>query len=192
MTATNIPATQTTVAIWDGFYSPQPPLGTYFFLSQLAPDGKIYINCGNSTLDIHVINSPDSLGLACNICQHCIHLPALNAFTIPNYPNYFLGPEIGTLCDSLNIGIDESDFKNIQVQIFPNPVINHEMTITYLISHMPIDLTIINLLGEQVAHFILPPWTRSQTIRLPELSPGVYLGRLQNSSVKGNIKFLVE
>ncbi|MCX6292657.1 MAG: hypothetical protein NT126_12995, partial [Bacteroidetes bacterium] len=97
----NIPATQTTVAVYDGFYSPQPPLATVFFLSQLAPDGKIYINCGNGTLDIHVINYPDSLGLSCNLCQHCIHLPTFNAFTIPNHPNYFLGAETGSLCDTV-------------------------------------------------------------------------------------------
>ncbi|MCX6292390.1 MAG: hypothetical protein NT126_11600, partial [Bacteroidetes bacterium] len=101
VTSTNVASTKTTVAIYDGYYSPQPPLATVFYLSQLAPDGKIYINCGNSTIDMHVINYPDSLGLSCNLCQHCIHLPTFNAFTIPNHPNYFLGAETGSLCDTV-------------------------------------------------------------------------------------------
>ncbi|MBL0072858.1 MAG: hypothetical protein IPP34_14065 [Bacteroidetes bacterium] len=63
VTATNIPSSQTTVAVWDGFYSPNPPLATLFNILQLAPDGKIYIGTGNSTLHLHVINQPDSAGI---------------------------------------------------------------------------------------------------------------------------------
>ncbi len=43
----NIDSSKIIVGVWDGFYSPQPPFATLFFLAQLAPDNKIYINCSN-------------------------------------------------------------------------------------------------------------------------------------------------
>ncbi len=65
----------------------------YFFLHQLGPDGKIYISPWGGTNRIHVINNPDSLGLACDFVQAGITLPyvASNS-SIPNFPNYDLGP----------------------------------------------------------------------------------------------------
>ncbi len=118
MQAPVIAQSKTTVGVYNGGSS-----GTNFYLSELAPDGKIYINCGNSTLDMHVINYPDSAGLACGFCQQCIHLPGFNAFTIPNYPNYFLGADSASICDSLSTGIDPK--WNTQISeplLFPNPV----------------------------------------------------------------------
>ncbi len=119
--APDIYASRYTVAVWDSFYSPQPPLATTYYLSQLAPDGKIYINCGNGTLDMHVINFPDSAGSASGFCQHCIHLPAFNGFTIPNHPNYFLGPEAGTICDSLTNDVSTISNAFHEYNLFPNP-----------------------------------------------------------------------
>ncbi|MBK6643050.1 MAG: hypothetical protein IPG39_18365 [Bacteroidetes bacterium] len=89
VTAANIMSTKTTVAVWDGFYSPNPPFATKFDIAQLAPDGKIYIATGNSTLHLHVINQPDSAGLACDLVQHGVPLPAYNFNSLPNHPNYF-------------------------------------------------------------------------------------------------------
>ena len=118
--ASNIAASKQTVAVWDGTYSPAPPFAANFFLMQLAPDGKIYINCCNSTLDMHVINYPDSAGLACDLQQHSIHLPAFNAFSIPNYPNYFLGRDLGSPCDSLT-DINTYTSTVIPIRVTPQP-----------------------------------------------------------------------
>ena len=120
MTAPNIAATMDTVAVWDSTYSPNPPFATVFYLAHLAHDNKIYINTSNSTLVMHVINSPDSLGAACNMQQHGITLPAFNAFTMPNYPNYFLGRDTGSFCDTLTAVLNyEHSIQNVNV--FPNP-----------------------------------------------------------------------
>ncbi len=121
--AANIPATQTTVAVWDGYYSPNPPAATTFYLAQLAPDNKIYISSTNGVLSMHVIEYPDSLGLACNVCQHCISLPAYNFTTIPNHPNYHLGALGSSICDSLPTdigGLVKSTAE--EIVLFPNPV----------------------------------------------------------------------
>jgi hypothetical protein len=71
---------------------------------------------------MHVINYPDSLGMACNVVQHDSILPRHNDGTIPHFPNFRLGPVDGSVCDSLvfeNISVPEhmaGDF-----QLFPNP-----------------------------------------------------------------------
>ena len=121
--SSNVPGSQLTVAVWDTNYSPNPPLATTFYLSQLAPDGKIYISCTNGTLDIHEISYPDSLGMACQVCQHCVHLPSYDNSTIPNHPNYFLGAEGGSVCDSLPTAV--LNFKSpAAIELFPNPFTN--------------------------------------------------------------------
>jgi len=96
--ADDIAATKDTVAIYDGFTS---PFGTRFYLAQLAPDGKIYINCTSGVNVMHVINNPDLPGDSCDVCQHCVQLPTYNAFSMPNFPNYRLGALEGSPCDTL-------------------------------------------------------------------------------------------
>ncbi|MBK6894734.1 MAG: hypothetical protein IPH00_16790 [Flavobacteriales bacterium] len=61
--ASDIAASMVHIAHWDSTYSPGPPFATVFDIAQLAPDGKIYIGTGNSTLRMHVINDPDEPGL---------------------------------------------------------------------------------------------------------------------------------
>ena len=63
------------IATWDSTYSPGPPFATLFGATLLAPDGKIYISTLNSTDKLHVINHPDSLGLACDLVQNGVTLP---------------------------------------------------------------------------------------------------------------------
>ena len=100
--ASDIEASKITVAVYDGFTDPiSTNARTTFYLAQMAPDGKIYLNCSNSVRYLHVINEPDSLGLACDFCQHCIELPTLNAFSLPNFPNYRLHHLEGSPCDTL-------------------------------------------------------------------------------------------
>jgi hypothetical protein len=149
MNAPNIAASQTTVAVWDTFYSPIPPAATTYYLAQLAPDNKIYINCGNSTLDIHVINYPDSAGAACGFCQHCIHLPAFNGFTIPNHPNYFLGTLVGSVCDTLHIGIDDVLNTNNTFNLFPNPA-NRLVYVTQKTNDVIRTVEVFNALGQKM------------------------------------------
>jgi len=98
--AANIESSRITVATWDGFEE-SGFFATTFYLAQLAPDGKIYINSNNGVSYLHVINNPDSLGLACDVCQHCIDLPTINAVSLPNFPNYRLHHLAGSPCDTL-------------------------------------------------------------------------------------------
>ncbi|MBX2929736.1 MAG: PKD domain-containing protein [Saprospiraceae bacterium] len=99
--ASDIEASRITVAEWDGFYDGHPNLPTTFYLAQLGPDGKIYINSSSSTKYLHVINHPDLPGLFCDVCQHCVELPTKNSWSMPNFPNYRLHHLEGSPCDTL-------------------------------------------------------------------------------------------
>jgi hypothetical protein len=68
---------------------------------QLAPDGKIYLATGNSTRYMHIIHQPDVRGVGCNLEQHALHLDRFNFYSVPNYPNFRLGREVGSACDTL-------------------------------------------------------------------------------------------
>ncbi|MBA3647492.1 MAG: hypothetical protein H0W62_02905 [Chitinophagales bacterium] len=77
-----------TVATWDGTYA---PLDTWFFLSQLARDNRIYISTDGGDSVLTYIDQPDSAGVSCNVIQHGVILPYLNNHTVPYFPNYDLG-----------------------------------------------------------------------------------------------------
>ncbi|MCG8328640.1 MAG: PKD domain-containing protein [Chitinophagales bacterium] len=98
--AEDVLATRTLVAEYDGYLDNLP---TTFYQAQLAPDGKIYISSSNSVTSIHVIHYPDKMCPDCYIDQHGIELPTRNSFSIPNLPNYRLGPIDSSPCDTLGI-----------------------------------------------------------------------------------------
>jgi DNA-binding beta-propeller fold protein YncE len=100
--AENIFATKDTVAIYDG-YRESDFFRTRFYLAQLAPDGKIYLNSPTGVRVLHVIESPDKSGVACDLRQHSIPLPNFNISTLANHPNYRLGPIDSSSSDSLGI-----------------------------------------------------------------------------------------
>ena len=100
--AEDIFSTQDTVATYDG-YLEWNTFHSRFFMAQLAPDGRIYLNSPSGIKRLHVIESPDETGIACIVMQHSIQLPNYNAFTLANHPNYRLGPIDGSQCDTLGI-----------------------------------------------------------------------------------------
>lgn len=106
---------------WDSFRDPYSNFSTLFYTQELMPDNKIYINTGNGTTFLHVINYPDSLGAACQLAQHSFVLPTINFQSTPYYPNVFLGPVVGSICDSLTVGITENKVQSASLRLNPNP-----------------------------------------------------------------------
>lgn len=88
------------IADYDGFVDIFP---TYPYVGALAPDGKIYWNSRNSSIYFHVIEDPDMPGVECNYKQHAVDFGVSIAITMPNYPNYRLGPLDGSPCDTLGM-----------------------------------------------------------------------------------------
>jgi DNA-binding beta-propeller fold protein YncE len=100
--AEDIFATKDTVATYDG-YREWSFFHSRFFMAQLAPNGKIYVNNASGVKTLHVIEFPDERGMACDVRQHSIQLPNNNASTLANHPNYRLGPIDGSPSDTLGI-----------------------------------------------------------------------------------------
>lgn len=190
MNAMNIAASKITVAVWDSFYSPMPPLATLFIKSQLAPDGKIYIATGNSTFHYHVINQPDSLGLACDVVQHGLEISTYYLNTVPNHPNYHLGPITGSICDTVLTGIPPP-LEYLTLNLYPNPN-EGSFQISYTPVPEKLKIQVFNILGEEVHTQLLPPWSQFQKINALSLRSGIYFAKLSSSLSGTSIKFFVE
>ena len=100
--ADDLAASLDTVAVYDGHTSPFGNHST-FLLSQLGPDGRIYVNSPGTSNVLHVIQYPNKKGITCEVNQHGVQLPTYYSFTMPHFPNYRLGPLDGSPCDTLGL-----------------------------------------------------------------------------------------
>ena len=129
---------------------------------KLAPDGKIYITTCNSTLVMHTVEHPDSIGLACDVQQHSVNLNRYYFNTLPNHPNYHLGPLVGSLCDTVVTGIPPPE-ERLTLKLYPNPN-SGSFQITYTPLPENLTLQVFNILGEEVHSQLLPQWSQLQNI----------------------------
>ncbi|NNC85228.1 MAG: T9SS type A sorting domain-containing protein [Bacteroidia bacterium] len=192
LTAANIAASKTVVAVWDSFLYTlgSVSLPTWFELMALAPDGKIYITTGNGTQQMHIIDQPDILGTACNVMQHALQIPTLYANTLPNHPNYHLGPLVGSVCDTVYTGIPPPE-ERLTLKLYPNPN-NGTFQITYTPVPENLKLQVFNILGKEVHAQLLPQWSQLQYINVGKLPAGVYMATITSSASKKSVKFIVE
>lgn len=109
--AEDIESSMIEVGEYDGYYNGNPVFQTKFFLLQNAPDGKIYMSTTNTTQSLHVIHEPNKPGIACDFRQN-LFLPTRNRGTLPNFPNFRLGPLDNSSCDTL--GIDNLPLANFR------------------------------------------------------------------------------
>ncbi|MFZ1331465.1 MAG: T9SS type A sorting domain-containing protein, partial [Flavobacteriales bacterium] len=190
--AADIPASMILIGTWDGFYSPFEPFATAFNIAQLAPDGKIYVSTGNSTFHLHVIHDPDQPGLACNLEQHGVELDRWFSNSLPNHPNYHLGPIDGSVCDSLgiNVGVAEQQPQG-ELQVFPNPTTgNFQVTFP---AHSTVGvLTVLDANGKVIYQHRIPQWSTVHAVQLPEQAAGMYHCRLEWGSEKRTTRIVVQ
>jgi hypothetical protein len=176
----DIEASQIKVAEYDGF-TDTLNLGTRFFMMQLAPDNKIYINIPNHPSSyLHVIDQPDSLGVACNVLQHHVELPIRNAFSIPNMPNFRLGALEGSPCDSIISSVETPKEVLDEIKIYPNPTEN----ILHLDFPNPLtevaQFTLFDNIGQAVFGKKIQQGEVSQTFYLEELPKGIYFYKIES------------
>ncbi|MBL0047096.1 MAG: T9SS type A sorting domain-containing protein [Bacteroidetes bacterium] len=174
--ANAISPTVDTVAVNDGYYSPIPPFQSDFFLQYLAEDGRIYITSGNSVIDFHYINKPDSAGPTCDVRQHALHLPCFGWRSIPNHPNYELGADSGSVCDTLQLGIMNAEFQiqNEVIRINPNPASDY-FYINYNLTVNDIALFVLyDAYGKEVLRRNLYGAMHTLLVNYLELENGVY------------------
>ncbi|MFN8152833.1 MAG: T9SS type A sorting domain-containing protein [Bacteroidia bacterium] len=166
-----------TIASYDGYISPpgQTCCATSFWNMYLAANGKIYITSGSSVQHIHEMNYPDSAGTGCDLQQHAVDLTAYrHGRAVPNHPNYNLGPVVGSVCDTLGVGLPEMQH-DFHFGISPNPVADGPVKIIYLLPENKSGVfEVYDITGQLVYKMNLPPWSTLQYVDLPSLSEGVY------------------
>ncbi|MEZ4917742.1 MAG: T9SS type A sorting domain-containing protein [Saprospiraceae bacterium] len=178
--APDLEASKDTVAVWDGFYSPQPPLATTFGTGQLALNGKIYVAPNNGVKHLHSIEYPDLPGDSCMVLQHSLEMPNYYALATPMNPNFRLYDEPGSVCDSL--GIDGPPIVHVrpvpgdfELHVYPNPATEYLVIESAFLPTQPDRLRLYSLDGKKVMERSHPSGVRSYSFDLPEMPSGVYI-----------------
>jgi Secretion system C-terminal sorting domain len=151
--------------------------GTNFFSMKIGSDNKIYISPYGSSQYIHVINNPDSLGIACGVQLNAIDFGGNGHWAdggMPNVPNFALGPKA-----PCGIGIEE--IKNeVEVELFPNPADNELLVNSKeLIS----SIKVFNITGEQISQ-TYSPLIKQITLQTNNLLNGIYIVETKTQSGK--------
>ena len=169
--SSNINSSQIVVGVWDSTYL-FSLIPTYFFMSQLAPDGKIYFGTWNGSPYLDYIDQPDSSGLSCNF-QLNFNLPQFN-IGAPSFPNYDLGALEGSPCDTIgNFPTSTTVLKMTSFRISPNPVSPWLNIIHQSSDDALFELFDIN--GHRVAAVSLYHYFRNRLLNMIALPAGVYL-----------------
>jgi hypothetical protein len=177
--ADDIPASRLTVAENDGFLDENGQL-VMFYRMQLAPDNKIYISSQwGGKRYLHVIDQPDSLGMACNVLQREILLPTLHHSSMPYMPNFRLGALEGSPCDSIISSVETPKEVLDEIKIYPNPTEN----ILHLDFPNPLkevaQFTLFDNIGQAVFGKKIKRGEVSQTFYLEELPKGIYFYKIE-------------
>lgn len=150
--ADDIIGSKVRVATWDGTLIPPNNVAGFFFLPQLAPDGRIYISSTNSIPFFHVIEKPNERGVACQVNQLGFPVPRRNAFVTPYFPNYRLGPLGPGGCDSLPTSLRVlPDQPAFQFDIYPNPTTQTRVHLRFY-NHVQAhdQLVVLDLYGREI------------------------------------------
>jgi hypothetical protein len=163
------------IATWDSFYDPIFSIPVFFFMHQYAPDGKIYLGTFNGSKYLNVINSPDSLGIACNFLPHSFVISHdCYGDVPPSFPNYDLGAIEDSPCDTIvNIPTGLQPLYPPSFRISPNPV-SSWLNIVYQ-SGEDAFLRLFDINGKQVAAGSLYHYFRNRLFDVSSLPAGVYL-----------------
>ena len=173
-----------------GYYVPPPDTNSFpgsYFILQLAPDGKIYVNAGNTIKWMHVINEPDKKGDSCNFVNYGLTLPAENGIGIPSYPgNYRLGPLHGSPCDTIyktdttgrdTTGVGIRALREKTLKIYPNPATDYAIIdygFTDWSMGTTVSMEIINAIGQIIYTQPLPAYSGFQKLDISKFASGLY------------------
>ncbi len=173
---------------------------------RIGPDNKVYCSVYQSTnypnwnlnynQNICSINSPDSLGVLCNFTPFNVNIGSgikIISGGLPTYVNYNLGALDESICDTLNLSIQNENLKtkNI-VSIYPNPSSN---TINISSSSLSgkYSLKIYSLLGQQVKQQEIDfSFEGSSKVNIESLASGCYQLMLVNGSNVVSKRFVKE
>jgi hypothetical protein len=167
---------------------------------QLAPNNKIYLsNAWNDgihnnypyqsdsasfnfiNMNLSVINSPDSLGSACDFQPYSFYLGGKRTYWgLPNNPNYHLGPVIGSQCDTLFTSVGHGFADEYNLHIFPNPFTTKINLYFSNPQNAKAELQILNIIGDKMLE--MPILIQDQSVDLTALKEGIYFVKITTSN----------
>ncbi len=176
----DIEASKMTIGVLDNFQDTVPGSGGgpyYFSLTQYGIDGKIYLSPRSGSRWMHYIDSPNARGMNCSFRLRGKELTKLCSGTMPLYPNYRLGREIGSACDTVY-----SDVKPIYkdapwLKVYPNPATDNVRLEYNWVEWEKIsdcELRIADLEGRIVYRQSVPRYSTRQDVSVKGLVSGVY------------------
>lgn len=106
--SSNILQSKKLCAVIDSFYHQTNPNSLKYYVNfshlKLGPDMRIYIFPSSATQRyISYIDLPHETADQVGVRQHAIYMPRLFTRTVPNIPEFRLGPDDGSPCDTLGL-----------------------------------------------------------------------------------------
>jgi hypothetical protein len=135
-------------------------------------------------------------GYSTNSIWSVIATPVINVTPVNNAVNgsttaVTTGGVDTILCLNFPTGLHEIDVS--QLSIYPNPTFsNSQLTFDYPSTSAKKEIIIHSIHGKEIARYVLPQWSTTQTVKLPEMAAGVYLARLVEENASAMVKFVVE
>jgi hypothetical protein len=155
-----------------------------FNQAQLAPDGKIYMTSTGGRTNFHVIEHPDSAGLACKVVQHKHMLRTAISSGFPNYPYFRIGALKGSPCDTILSAQNEPEHMDLaRIMLRPNPATVHTVADIYIqnaSNDTELSLEVSDLSGVVLAIYQLPRYAALQRIETLSLPNGLYFVTLKS------------
>lgn len=182
--APSLAASEKLVGVDDGTGNP-------IFRPRPGPNGKLYYIGWGSETNLSVINNPDLADILCDFQQHSVQLTSYHGTSIPDFPNYRLGPLIGSSCDTLTSINELLDDSYYDITISPNPN-NGIFTISYgLQADRSGKLRVLDINGKEVYLRSLPIYSISQQMELDFLASGIYYLQIVSGKNSESKKFVV-
>lgn len=110
--------------------------------------------------------------------------------TIPNHPNYFLGPVLGSVCDSLpHVGVAEHS-NQILFKAYPNPS-NGKFTLQFPAQSVQGVCEVYDVNGKCVFKESVAQWSQYKRVDVSDKSSGIYFCKMfWSDTFFGNVKVL--
>jgi len=179
---------------------------------RLAPDNKLYMTCfydwgfpgfpypdsvrNMYNENLSVVNYPDSLGAACDFQPFSFYLGGKRTYWgLPNNPDYNLGAVMGSPCDTLSVGISETEITNkASLHVFYNAAAEKLFINAQNFKGKYCTLQIFDVMGRKVfsSRKKIQPHYFTHDINCAALAKGMYIINLQTEKENLSKKFIKE
>ena len=147
-------------------------------IMQLAPNYKIYVSCwAGGSYKIHVINQPDSSGMACNFQLFGEPVLSANAVALPYFPNFRLGALSGSACDTITGVQSIAAAHPAFATVTPNPTKSRADIVYYTGSNTSDEAELYDLTGRLIWSGLTSGSAGNMTIDASTFPTGIYMVR---------------